>query len=135
MTAKSRVTLILAVNSTGLHKNPVAIIGKTEVPMCSKPPREACQLPCFSQSSVSMDDVLYKKWFNTVFARAVRARTRILCVLILDHCGAHAEFKHTQGYTFPLPHIVTSVVDLKYLSAGLGRNGKQRIRHPLCAVG
>jgi len=113
MTAKNRVTLIFAVNSTGVHKNPVVIIGKTEVPMCFKPPREACQPPCFSRSSVSMDGVLYKKWFNTVFVRAVCARTRLLCVLILDHCGAHAEFKHTQGYTCPLPPNVTSVADLK----------------------
>jgi len=45
MKNKDRVTLVLAVNATGSHKIPVAIIGKAAVPLCFKSPRAPYPLP------------------------------------------------------------------------------------------
>ena len=109
MKNKDRVTLVLAVNATGSHKIPVAIIGKAAVPLCFKSPRAPCPLPYFSQPSAWMDGDVYEKWFNTVFVPAVRERTRLLCVLDVDNCGAHNKLEHPQVAICPLPPNVTSV--------------------------
>jgi len=109
MKDKDRVTLVLAVNATGSHKIPVAVIGKAAVAVCFKPPRAPCPLPYFSQKSAWMDREVYKKWFSTVFVTAVRARTQLPCILIVDNCGAHGKLKHPQVAICPLPPNVTSV--------------------------
>jgi len=56
-----------------------------------------------------MDWEVYKKWFNTVFVTAVRARTQLACILIVDNCGAHGKLKHSYVELCPLPANVTSV--------------------------
>jgi len=109
MKDKDRVTLVLAVNATGSHKIPVAVIGKAAVSVCFKPPRAPCPLPYFSQKSAWMDGEVYEKWFNTVFVTAVWARTQLPCILIVDTCGAHGKLKHPQVAICPLLPNVTSV--------------------------
>jgi len=90
---KDRVTLVLAVNATGSLKIPVAIIGKAAVHLCLKSPRAPCPLPYFSQPSAWMDGDVYQKRLNTVFLPAVRARTKLPRVLVVDNCGAHGTHK------------------------------------------
>jgi len=89
MKAKDRVTLVLACNTTGTHKNPVAMVGKAKQPLCFKPPRWPCPLPYFSQTNAWMDGDLLKSWFETVFLPAERARTSQPVALVSSHCGAH----------------------------------------------
>jgi len=103
------VTLLLAVNATGSHNIPVAVIGKAAVPLCFKSPRARCPLPYFSQQSAWMDGEVYEKWFNTVVVPAVRARTRLPCALVVDNCGTHGKLEHPQVAICPLPPNVTSV--------------------------
>jgi len=109
MKNKDRVTLVLAVNATGSHKIPVEVIGKAVVPLCFKSPRAPCPLPYFSQPSAWMDGDVYEKWFNTDCVPAVRARTRLPCVHVVDNCGAHSKLKHPQVAICPLSPNVTSV--------------------------
>jgi len=70
MKAKDRVTLVLAVNSTGSRKIPVAVIGKVAQPVCFKSPPDPCLLPYFSKASAWMDGIVYENWFKTVFLPA-----------------------------------------------------------------
>jgi len=70
MKEKDRVTLVLAVNATGSHKIPVAVIGRAAVPVCLKPPRAPCSLPYFSQDPAWMYGDVCEKWFNTGFVTA-----------------------------------------------------------------
>jgi len=109
MKNKDRVTLVLAVNSTGSHKIPVAVVGKAAVPLCFKTPRAPCPLPYFSQQPAWMDGDVYETWFNTVFVPAVRARTRLPCVLFVDKCGAHGKLEHPQVAISPLAPNATSM--------------------------
>jgi len=129
MKAKDRVTLVLACNATGSHKIPVAMIGKAKQPLCFKPPRCACPLPYFSQQSTWMDGVVFKSWFETVFLRAVRARTTLPVALISDNCGAHGELESEQVTFIPLPPNCTSVyqpLDLGIIAC-LKRRYKRRL--------
>ena len=132
MKNKDRVTLVLAVNATGSHKIPVAVIGKAAVPLCFKSPRAPCPLPYFSQQSAWMDGVVYEKWFNTVFVPAVRARTRLPCVLVVDNCGAHGKLEHPQVAICPLPPNVTSVH--QPLDAGIIAALKRRYKGRLLSL-
>eukprot|EP00168_Porphyra_purpurea_P018752 TRINITY_DN7135_c0_g1_i1.p1 TRINITY_DN7135_c0_g1~~TRINITY_DN7135_c0_g1_i1.p1 ORF type:complete len:534 (-),score=5.13 TRINITY_DN7135_c0_g1_i1:258-1859(-) len=109
MKAKDRVTLVLACNATGSHKIPVAIIGSAAVPFFFKPPRSGRPLPYFSQKSAWMDGEVHEKWFNTVFVREVRARTRSPVILIVDNCGAHTSLECDGFKICPLPPNVTSI--------------------------
>jgi len=109
MKSPDHVTLVLACNSTGSHKLPVAIIGSAAVPQCFKPPLIRCRLPYFSQKSAWMDAVVYEKWFNTMFVPGVRARTRSPVILIVDNCGAHTPLECDGVTICSLPHNVTSV--------------------------
>jgi len=109
MTAKDRVTLVLACNATGSHKIPVAIIGCAAVPQCFKPPRDGCPLPSFSQQSAWMDGTVNEKWFSTVFVSSVRSRTRSPVILVVENCGAHTELECDGVTICPLPPTVTSV--------------------------
>ena len=104
-----RVTLMLVVNATGSHKIPVAVIGEAAVPVCFKPPSAPCPLPYFPRKSTWMGGEVYEKWLNTLFVTAVRARTQLPRILIVDDCGPHGKLKHPQVAICTLPLNVTSV--------------------------
>jgi len=108
MKNKDGVTVVLEVNATESHKIPVAVIDKAAVPLCCKSSRAPCPFPNFSKQSAWIGD-MYEKWFNTVFVPAVRARTRLPCVLVVDNCGPHGKLENPKGANFPLPPNVTSV--------------------------
>lgn len=129
MTAKDRVTLVLACNVTGTHKIPAAIIGNAEQPQCFKRPRAPCPLPCFSQKSAWIDNKIFKSWFETVFLFAVRARTDQLVVLISDNCASHEELQCDQVKFIALPLNCTAVyqpLDLGIIAC-LKRRNKRRL--------
>lgn len=129
MTAKERVTLVLACNVTGTHTIPAAIIGHAEQPQCFKRPRAPCPLPCFSQKSAWIDNKIFKSWFETVFLFAVRARTDQLVVLISDNCASHEELQCDQVKFIALPPNCTAVyqpLDLGIIAC-LKRRNKRRL--------
>lgn len=129
MTAKDRVTLVLACNVTGTHKILAAIIGNAEQPQCFKRPRAPCPLPCFSQKSAWIDNKIFNSWFETVFLFAVRARTDQLVVLISDNCASHEELQCDQVKFIALPLNCTAVyqpLDLGIIAC-LKRRNKRRL--------
>jgi len=76
-----------------------------------------------------MDGVFFKSWFETVFLRAVRARTNLPVALISDNCGAHEELESEQVTFIPLPPNCTSVyqpLDLGIIAC-LKRRYKRRL--------
>jgi len=129
MKAKDCVTLVLDCSATRSHKIPVAMIGKAKQPLCFKPPRCDCPLPYFSKKSAWMDGVALKTWFETVFLRALRARTTLPVALICDNCGAHEECGSEQVTFIPLPPNCTSIHQPRDLGiiACLKRRYKRRL--------
>jgi len=100
--------------------------------MCFKSPRDPCPLPYCSQASARMDGFVHKEWFKTVFLPAVRDRTRLPCILIVDNCGAHGELNDEQVTFFPLPPNVTSLH--QPLDAGIIASLKRRYQGRLLGL-
>jgi len=108
MKANDRVALVLPCNYTGSHKIPVAVIGAAAVPLCLKAPRSGCLLPYVSQTSAWLDGEVYKKWFQKVFLRDVRERTRSRVNVVVDTCGAHNALESDSIKFCPFPPSLTS---------------------------
>ena len=109
MKTKDRVTLVLASNTTGTHKIPVAMIGKAKQQPCFKPPRRPCPLQYFSQTDAWMDGDLFISWFETVFLPAAQARTSQPVALVSENCGVHKELECDKVKFIPLPPNCTSI--------------------------
>ena len=129
--AKDRVTLLLAVNSTGSCKIPITVIGLAKNPRCFGKDGKKC--PCFymDQSSSWCDGPRFKEWLIQVFAKHVRARHTRPVMLIMDNCGGHTakELEFTKLFNVHvalLPPNTTSV--LQPLDAGIIAMVKARYR-------
>jgi len=75
---------------------------------------------------------VYEKGFNTVFVTAIRARTQLPCILIVDNCGAHSKLKHPQVAICLLPPNETSVH--QPLDAGIVASLKRRYKGRLLGL-
>ena len=88
MKAKSRVSVYVCSDATGLHKVPLAIICTAQNPRCFRkgPPG----VPYFSQRNAWSDSVTYGLWFGEVFLPFVHQHNSKKVGLIMDNCGPHA---------------------------------------------
>ena len=88
MKTKSRVSVYVCSDATGLHKVPLASIGTAQIPRCFRkgPPAK----PYFSQRNGWSDSVTYRRCFGEVFLPVVRRHTSKKVALIMDNCGPHA---------------------------------------------
>jgi len=124
--AKERVTLVLAVNATGTHKIPVALLGRAKQPLCFRPAGCVSPLPYFHQRNSWMDGEVFKKWLETVFLVAVRARTSEKVALIVDNLASHEAVEDEQLLFITLPPNTTAV--FQPLDAGVIKCLKRRYK-------
>ena len=85
--AKDRLTLVLCCNATGSSKVRPLLIGTAANPHCFR--EEACPIPYVGQKNAWMDRVVFRHWWNKVFAPYVRSSTREPVALIMDGCSGH----------------------------------------------
>ena len=107
--AKERATLVLAVNATGTHKIPVALNGRAKQPLCFRTAGCVSPLPYFHQRNSWMDGEVFKKWLETVFLAAVRARTIEKVALIVENLASHKAVEDEQLLFITLPPNTTAV--------------------------
>ena len=120
--AKDRLTLLLAVNSTGTHKLPITVIGLSKNPRCFG--KNGARCPCFymNQRKSWCDGPRFKEWLLKLFLPQIRARHRRQVALVMDNCGGHTvkELEFTQAFyvhVLLLSQNCTSV--LQPLDAGI----------------
>ncbi len=87
--AKDRVSLIICANASRMHKIPSALIGKPKEPTCIKDWQ--WPIPYFNQTKAWMDVKTCYKWFNEVFYRKVKKRTKHRILLLMDNASGHFE--------------------------------------------
>jgi hypothetical protein len=90
--AKDQVSLIVCANTSGIHKIPYALIGKSKE---SKEPASIKDrqwpIPYFNQAKAWMDVETCWKWFNEVFYPEVKKRTECRILLLMDNALGHFE--------------------------------------------
>jgi hypothetical protein len=113
MHSKDRVTVMLCCNSSGTHKVPLFVIGKSARPHCFATSNEDIrkQVPYTSQKNAWMDAVTCTRWFESVFLPAVKARHGSQRVLLYwDNAPSHLRSmaKNTTVKIIMLPENLTS---------------------------
>eukprot|EP01147_Barroeca_monosierra_P001614 gene1614-4750_t len=84
---KDSITVIIAVNATGSHKIPLAVVGSSENPTCFR--RESLPLQYFWQYRSWVTKSIMSTWLNTTFCTAVRSRTSNKVLLLMDYCPSN----------------------------------------------
>lgn len=91
-TAKDRVTFMPCANTSGAHKLPLLMIGKSKNPRAFK--NKEIPVQYASSSNAWMTREIFKKWFHDTFVPEVRRymnehNLEGKALLILDNCSAH----------------------------------------------
>jgi hypothetical protein len=108
MASKDRITLVLAVNSTGTCKVPITMIGKAVKPMCFRQGVD-CPVPYFGQPKAWMDSSTCQSWFDADFVPAVKQFTSKPVVVLWDGASTHQITCEDSQFTFiKLPPNTTS---------------------------
>ena len=131
--SKDRLTLVLAVNSTGSIRIPPLIIGKTLNPVCFHTNGWG-PLPYKSQPNAWMTTAICRDWFANVFIPEVKHffEKKETVYLIMDNCPRHPpdlDAKYPFVQVLFLPPNCTSV--FQPLDLGIIESLKRRYRHNL----
>jgi hypothetical protein len=114
MASKDRITIMLACNSTGTHKIPLFVIGKSANPHCFRDddcPQRMGSVVYTGQNNAWMDRNACSAWFSH-FLNCIRARHGDLKVILYwDNAPAHFKElgKNTQVKIYFLPENLTSL--------------------------
>ena len=94
----------MCTNLTGTQKVELAIIGKSNKPMCFKNLEGKDRpMPYFSQKNAWSDTGTFEKWFKEVFLPHVRKHVpdpQKKVLLIIDNCGPHGTEQTWKSLTY-----------------------------------
>ena len=92
---KERVSLLACANSTGTHRLPILLIGKSQKPRCFKHVNmDSLPVNYSAQKTTWMTSSIFTDWFKTVFVPKVTSHLLaknlpMKAVLLVDNCPAH----------------------------------------------